>query len=146
MRQGLSFYRFSGESTELMDAEKISSSKLQTLDGVTYLPHWVQYIAWTLCLFCIFVAGFFTLLYGLSFGKNDQEKWLFAFFVSVFSDICINQPIKVTNTFFINESLDSLITLIVLHLSFKLGPEISTFLGISEILASLLPKLSLVFL
>uniref|UniRef100_A0A7M5V0L4 Polycystic kidney disease protein 1-like 2 n=3 Tax=Clytia hemisphaerica TaxID=252671 RepID=A0A7M5V0L4_9CNID len=83
------------ESKDLMDAEKISASKLQGLDGVIYLPRCVKYIAWALCFSVIVVAGFFTLLYGLSFGKNDQEKWLFAFFVSVFADICINQPIKV---------------------------------------------------
>lgn len=40
-------------------------------------------------------AGFFTLLYGISFGKNKQEKWLTALVVSVFQDVLISQPLKI---------------------------------------------------
>ena len=62
---------------------------------VIYWPRWVKYIAWALCATVSLVAAFFTLLYGLSFGKLGQEKWLFSFFFSVFTDIIFNQPIKV---------------------------------------------------
>ena len=61
-------------------------------------PRWVIYVAWFLCVVSCFTSAFFTLLYGLSFGRIGQENWLLSFFTSVFSDIVINQPLKV-NTF-----------------------------------------------
>ncbi len=40
-------------------------------------------------------AGFFTILYGLQFGKRRQEQWLTALVISVFQDILVSQPIKI---------------------------------------------------
>jgi len=74
----------------------IPKISLGDIERIKYWPHWVQYVAWFLAVVVILVAAFFTLLYGLSFGKNEQEKWLFSFFISVFSDVMFNQPIKVS--------------------------------------------------
>ncbi|XP_065664955.1 uncharacterized protein LOC100198378 isoform X2 [Hydra vulgaris] len=57
-------------------------------------PNLLNCIAWFLCFAICFISTFFTLLYGLSFGRIGQERWLFSFFTSVFSDIFINQPLK----------------------------------------------------
>ena len=75
---------------------ELSQVSMTQLEDIKYWPHWVKYIAWVLCAVTSFVAGFFTLLYGLSFGKAGQEKWLFSFFISVISDILFNQPVKVS--------------------------------------------------
>ena len=83
-------------SSSSLNATNVSTSKLPSLEEVQYWPHWVIYFGWLTCGVVSAVAGFLTLLYGLSFGKNDQEKWLFSFFISVFSDIMFNQPMKVS--------------------------------------------------
>ena len=76
-------------------AQGLSDVSVRLSDKLSYWPHWVKYLAWFLTLVTSAVAGFFTLLDGLSFGKSGQEKWLFSFFVSVFTDITMNQPVKV---------------------------------------------------
>eukprot|EP00794_Sanderia_malayensis_P003794 gene3794-4317_t len=63
--------------------------------GETVCPHWCQIFAWILCFMAIVTSAFFTLLYGLSFGRVVQEKWLISFFTSIFQDIFISQPVKV---------------------------------------------------
>ena len=76
-------------------AQGLSDVSVRLSDNLSYWPHWVKYLAWFLTLATSAVAGFLTLLYGLSFGKAGQEQWLFSFFVSVFTDITMNQPVKV---------------------------------------------------
>ena len=71
------------------------SLNVQLPDQVVYWSHWLKYLAWVLCTTTSFTAGFFTLLYGLSFGRVGQEEWLFSLFCSVFCDVIFNQPIKV---------------------------------------------------
>ena len=58
-------------------------------------PWWFVYIGWLLCFSTAVVAGFFTLLYGLSFDNKQQEEWLVSMFVSMAQDILISQPLKV---------------------------------------------------
>ena len=58
-------------------------------------PWWFVYAAWIILISVSIVAGFFTLLYGISFGKQKQEKWLMALVISVFQDVLISQPIKI---------------------------------------------------
>ena len=59
------------------------------------LPWWFVYFAWILVIAVSLTTGFFTILYGLSFGKQKQEKWLLALFVSIFQDVLISQPLKI---------------------------------------------------
>ena len=61
-----------------------------------YWPHWCEYVAWTICILVTLAAAFFTLLYGISFERSKQEEWLVSLFTSVFQDVFISQPIKVT--------------------------------------------------
>ena len=48
-----------------------------------------------MCFSTALVAGFFTLLYGISFDNKQQEEWLVSMFVSIAQDILISQPLKV---------------------------------------------------
>ena len=83
------------DSSARETARGLSDVNVRLSDKLSYWPYWVKYLAWFLTLVTSAVAGFFTLLYGLSFGKSGQEQWLFSFFVSVFTDITMNQPVKV---------------------------------------------------
>ena len=64
-------------------------------------PHWCVYVGWTLCLCVSLVAAFFTLLYGIKFGKRGQEEWLVSLFTSVIQDIFVSQPLKVNSNNFL---------------------------------------------
>lgn len=59
------------------------------------LPWWFVFIAWFLVIATSITAAFFTVLYGLQFGKRRQEQWLTALAISVFQDILVSQPIKI---------------------------------------------------
>eukprot|EP00058_Branchiostoma_floridae_P001694 XP_002587182.1 hypothetical protein BRAFLDRAFT_102067 [Branchiostoma floridae] len=41
------------------------------------------------------LSAFFTLLYGVQYGRRKAEAWLFAFLVSFLTDIIIVQPLKI---------------------------------------------------
>ena len=58
-------------------------------------PWWFVFIAWFLVIVTCLTAGFFTILYGLQFGKRRQEQWLTALVISVFQDVLVSQPIKI---------------------------------------------------
>lgn len=59
------------------------------------LPWWFVFVGWFLVIATTLTAGFFTLLYGLKFGKRRQEQWLTALVISVFQDVLVSQPIKI---------------------------------------------------
>ena len=68
---------------------------LQPTARMRLLPWWFVFIAWFLVIVTTVTAGFFTMLYGLQFGKRRQEQWLTALVISVFQDILVSQPIKI---------------------------------------------------
>ena len=72
-----------------------ADDKNKKKDTVKFWPHWCLYVGWTICILTTVTAGFFTLLYGLSFGRVMQEEWLVSFFTSIFQDIFVSQPSKV---------------------------------------------------
>ena len=76
-----------------MKTEKPTKKKKRKLNCL--FPWWFVYIGWLLCFSTAVVAGFFTLLYGLSFDNKQQEEWLVSMFVSMAQDILISQPLKV---------------------------------------------------
>ena len=76
-------------------------------DEETYWPHWCEYVAWAICFLVTAIAAFFTLLYGISFGRTKQEEWLVSLFTSVVQDVFISQPVKVSYT---NVSIPSLVS------------------------------------
>ncbi|XP_042692995.1 polycystic kidney disease protein 1-like 2 isoform X1 [Centrocercus urophasianus] len=69
------------------DEKKSSSSK--------GLPWWFVFIAWFLVAATSGVSGFFTMLYGLHYGKENSIKWLISMAISFFESLFITQPLKV---------------------------------------------------
>ncbi|XP_021264638.1 polycystic kidney disease protein 1-like 2 [Numida meleagris] len=69
------------------DGRKSSSSK--------GLPWWFVFIAWFLVAATSGVSGFFTMLYGLHYGKENSIKWLISMAISFFESLFITQPLKV---------------------------------------------------
>ncbi|XP_069389608.1 polycystin-1-like protein 2 [Paralichthys olivaceus] len=59
------------------------------------LPWWFIFVTWLLVVATSFVAGYFTMLYGLKFGKERSISWLVSMIVSFFQSILITQPLKV---------------------------------------------------
>ncbi|CAM9436306.1 unnamed protein product [Bubo scandiacus] len=69
------------------DGKKSSSSK--------GLPWWFMFIAWFLVAATSGVSGFFTMLYGLHYGKENSIKWLISMAISFLESLFITQPLKV---------------------------------------------------
>ncbi|KAM9288783.1 polycystin-1-like protein 2 [Morus bassanus] len=69
------------------DGKKSSSSK--------GLPWWFVFIAWFLVAATSGVSGFFTMLYGLHYGKENSIKWLISMAISFLESLFITQPLKV---------------------------------------------------
>ncbi|XP_071389094.1 polycystin-1-like protein 2 [Centroberyx affinis] len=59
------------------------------------LPWWFVFIGWLLVITTSCVAGYFTMLYGLKFGKERSISWLISMVVSFFQSLLIIQPLKV---------------------------------------------------
>ncbi|XP_053127311.1 polycystic kidney disease protein 1-like 2 [Hemicordylus capensis] len=59
------------------------------------LPRWFVLIGWFLVAITSGVSGFFTMLYGLHYGKENSIKWLISMAISFFESLFITQPLKV---------------------------------------------------
>ncbi|KAF7242705.1 Polycystic kidney disease protein 1-like 2, partial [Varanus komodoensis] len=59
------------------------------------LPWWFVFIGWFLVAITSGVSGFFTMLYGLHYGKDNSIKWLISMGISFFESLFITQPLKV---------------------------------------------------
>ncbi|XP_061449764.1 polycystin-1-like protein 2 [Rhineura floridana] len=59
------------------------------------LPWWFVFIGWFLVAITSGVSGFFTMLYGLHYGKDNSIKWLISMAISFFESLFITQPLKV---------------------------------------------------
>uniref|UniRef100_A0A4X2LHG8 Polycystic kidney disease protein 1-like 2 n=1 Tax=Vombatus ursinus TaxID=29139 RepID=A0A4X2LHG8_VOMUR len=59
------------------------------------LPWWFALIGWLLVLSTSGVAAFFTMLYGLHYGKDNSIRWLLSMAVSFVESVFITQPLKV---------------------------------------------------
>ncbi|XP_028812272.1 polycystic kidney disease protein 1-like 2 isoform X2 [Denticeps clupeoides] len=59
------------------------------------LPWWFVFVAWILVAATSGVSAFFTMLYGLKYGKERSISWLISMVVSFFESLFITQPLKV---------------------------------------------------
>ncbi|KAM9346888.1 polycystin-1-like protein 2 [Symphorus nematophorus] len=59
------------------------------------LPWWFIFFGWLLVIATSGVSGYFTMLYGLNFGKERSISWLVSMIVSFFQSILVIQPLKV---------------------------------------------------
>ncbi|KAM7014972.1 polycystin-1-like protein 2 [Tautogolabrus adspersus] len=59
------------------------------------LPWWFVFVGWTLVIATSCVSGYFTMMYGLTYGKDRSISWLISMLVSFFESLFITQPLKV---------------------------------------------------
>ncbi|XP_031725951.1 polycystic kidney disease protein 1-like 2 [Anarrhichthys ocellatus] len=59
------------------------------------LPWWFLFVGWLLVIASSFVSGYYTMLYGLKFGKERSVSWLVSMIVSFFQSVLVIQPLKV---------------------------------------------------
>ncbi|XP_045910422.1 polycystic kidney disease protein 1-like 2 [Micropterus dolomieu] len=59
------------------------------------LPWWFIFVGWLLVIGTSVVAGYFTMLYGLKYGKERSVSWLVSMVVSFFHSLLVIQPLKV---------------------------------------------------
>uniref|UniRef100_A0A672I0K4 Polycystic kidney disease 1 like 2a n=1 Tax=Salarias fasciatus TaxID=181472 RepID=A0A672I0K4_SALFA len=59
------------------------------------LPWWFVFIGWILVIATSGVSGYFTMMYGLTYGKDRSISWLISMVVSFFESLFITQPLKV---------------------------------------------------
>ncbi|XP_021075889.1 polycystic kidney disease protein 1-like 2 [Mus pahari] len=59
------------------------------------LPWWCVLVGWLLVATTSGVAAFFTMLYGLHYGRASSLKWLISMAVSFVESVFITQPLKV---------------------------------------------------
>ncbi|KAJ3594292.1 hypothetical protein NHX12_006623 [Muraenolepis orangiensis] len=71
-----------------------SRNKKKVSAGLS-LPWWSVFIAWFLLLSISVISTFFTLLYGLKYGKEKSIQWVISLGLSLFQSIFILQPLKV---------------------------------------------------
>ncbi|XP_075325387.1 polycystin-1-like protein 2 [Odontesthes bonariensis] len=69
-----------------------SSDKKRNRGG---LPWWFVFVGWILVIATSAVSGYFTMMYGLTYGKNRSISWLISMVVSFFESLFITQPLKV---------------------------------------------------
>lgn len=61
------------------------------------LPWWFVFVGWILVIATSGVSGYFTMMYGLTYGKDRSISWLISMVVSFFESLFITQPLKVRN-------------------------------------------------
>lgn len=64
------------------------------------LPWWCVLVGWLLVATTSGVAAFFTMLYGLHYGRVSSLKWLISMAVSFVESVFITQPLKVRTPHF----------------------------------------------
>lgn len=59
------------------------------------LPWWFVIVGWILVVATSGVSAYFTMMYGLTYGKDRSISWLISISVSFFESLFLTQPIKV---------------------------------------------------
>ncbi|KAM9851174.1 polycystin-1-like protein 2 [Aulostomus maculatus] len=62
------------------------------------LPWWFIFVGWLLVIVTSSVAGYFTMLYGLKFGKERSVSWLVSMIISFSQSFLVIQPLKLQVT------------------------------------------------
>ncbi|KAM4608650.1 polycystin-1-like protein 2 [Polymixia lowei] len=86
-------FTLSSSPAESTDRESCKTKKKACCHGG--LPWWFVFVGWLLVIATSCTAGFFTMLYGLKFGKERSISWLISMSVSFFESLLITQPLKV---------------------------------------------------
>uniref|UniRef100_A0A8C8ADQ3 Polycystic kidney disease protein 1-like 2 n=1 Tax=Otus sunia TaxID=257818 RepID=A0A8C8ADQ3_9STRI len=79
----------------VLENQICSSASTSESSSSKGLPWWFIFIAWFLVAATSGVSGFFTMLYGLHYGKENSIKWLISMAISFLESLFITQPLKV---------------------------------------------------
>ncbi|CAH1257139.1 PKDREJ [Branchiostoma lanceolatum] len=58
------------------------------------LPWWCVYVAWLLAILACLTAAFFTLLYGMAYGRQKSIDWLVSMIIGFLQGVFVVQPLK----------------------------------------------------
>lgn len=61
-------------------------------------PWWFVFVGWFLIAATSGVSAYYTMMYGLTYGKERSISWLISISVSFFESLFVTQPIKVRHT------------------------------------------------
>ncbi|KAJ3593029.1 hypothetical protein NHX12_005367 [Muraenolepis orangiensis] len=75
--------------------ESVSGDGAKAKAGQGGLPWWFVFVGWTLVVATSGVSGYFTMMYGLTYGKERSISWLISMVVSFVESLFITQPLKV---------------------------------------------------
>ncbi|KAK7913117.1 hypothetical protein WMY93_013328 [Mugilogobius chulae] len=82
-----------------LEGEQLESSPEESISGEPKrrggLPWWFVFVGWILVISTSGVSGYFTMMYGLTYGKDRSISWLISMVVSFFESLFITQPLKV---------------------------------------------------
>ncbi|XP_054473206.1 polycystic kidney disease protein 1-like 2 [Anoplopoma fimbria] len=99
--KGLLEYQFPSSSLEGDQLDR-SPSPEESANGESTkkssqggLPWWFVFVGWILVIATSGVSGYFTMMYGLTYGKDRSISWLISMVVSFFESLFITQPLKV---------------------------------------------------
>ncbi|XP_006888947.1 PREDICTED: polycystic kidney disease protein 1-like 2 [Elephantulus edwardii] len=90
-----------GQALRQLQTLKSCLGELPDTSGPAYsrsarsLPWWCALVGWLLVVATSGVAAFFTMLYGLHYGRASSLKWLLSMAVSFVESVFITQPLKV---------------------------------------------------
>nr|XP_054588101.1 polycystic kidney disease protein 1-like 2 isoform X1 [Nothobranchius furzeri] len=91
-------------SSSNLDRDQLSRSPSpdQSISGDAHqkccqggLPWWFVFVGWILVIATSGVSGYFTMMYGLTYGKDRSINWLISMVVSFCESLFITQPLKV---------------------------------------------------
>ena len=89
------------EPTEEQSEEdkKNKKKKNKKKKGPTKFPWWCKILAYILCFIFASVSVFFIVIKGISLGDETVQKWITSTVISLFTSVCVTQPLQVQKLF-----------------------------------------------
>ncbi len=84
-------------SSRLITEQRICSWSPKKDSSRRGLPWWFVYVGWLLVAAASVVSGYFTMLYGLKYGKDRSVSWIISIAMSFTESLFFTQPVKVKN-------------------------------------------------
>uniref|UniRef100_A0A3B5Q509 Polycystic kidney disease protein 1-like 2 n=1 Tax=Xiphophorus maculatus TaxID=8083 RepID=A0A3B5Q509_XIPMA len=95
MKSHLEFLLDGDQLNRSPSPEESISSRAEKKRSQGGLPWWFVFVGWILVITTSAVSGYFTMMYGLTYGKDQSINWLISMVVSFFESLFITQPLKV---------------------------------------------------
>ncbi|XP_059361535.1 polycystin-1-like protein 2 [Carassius carassius] len=75
--------------------QRICSSSPKKDSSRKGLPWWFVYVGWLLVAATSVISGYYTMLYGLKYGKDRSISWILSIVISFTESLFFTQPVKV---------------------------------------------------